>query len=332
MLNHEEELHWKQYPGYLGFETDGKFVFAIHADWPAYPCAPNGAHSLIDLAQYPFGTEFIQLDDIDRSLLFHVPSTADGDPWHKDAYHIALWHEDLNWLAEQGYISGASPANEREWRQRQKDLLREHIRELRHKDEHEIPEDDDPLNSLYVQLEDGTYKRVEFPPEEEESDDDTDEEWDFRPFTIVSPGRSIRLTQEGWDRATAELASAFTEYSADDRLGSLVDLGYYDTAIREVGVLLEDRMRSFADNVNGYGQKLVPFVVERIRELRLTPDSYTRSLRGRLRTAIKFVRNEFAHARQDVPKARALALLTHTSLIIDELATLEKRKRKVLEQ
>jgi hypothetical protein len=42
------------YPGYLGYWHRGRYVLAIHADWPAYPGQGTG-DVLYDLCQFPHG-------------------------------------------------------------------------------------------------------------------------------------------------------------------------------------------------------------------------------------------------------------------------------------
>ena len=43
-------------PGWFGWGyggIGGTMILGIHANWPAYPCAPGGGHGLFDLAQFP---------------------------------------------------------------------------------------------------------------------------------------------------------------------------------------------------------------------------------------------------------------------------------------
>src|SRR3954464_4375134 len=91
-------------PGWFGAGyggSSGTFILGIHANWPAYPCTPGGLHGLFDLAQFPEGTLFDPIDDIDRCTLF-VAYKIDSkkpdrpkDPFSVDAYQVAIWHEDL---------------------------------------------------------------------------------------------------------------------------------------------------------------------------------------------------------------------------------------------
>jgi hypothetical protein len=61
-----------EHPGWFGWGyggSHGEMILGIQADWSAYPCAPGGSHGLFDLAQFPEGTRFFPIDDIDRCVL-----------------------------------------------------------------------------------------------------------------------------------------------------------------------------------------------------------------------------------------------------------------------
>jgi hypothetical protein len=77
---------------------------AIHADWPAYPGQGTG-DALYDLCQFPHGTTFRSIDDIDRCVLFVASDQAPhADVWSKNAFHIAVWHSDLIELADEIFV------------------------------------------------------------------------------------------------------------------------------------------------------------------------------------------------------------------------------------
>ncbi|MBB5156873.1 hypothetical protein [Saccharopolyspora phatthalungensis] len=76
---------------------------------------------LFHLAQFPASTRFFPIDDIDLCVLFsayNYDSTKPGrakDPLSPDAFQVAIWHEDLMNLQEQGLISGITPVSELEY-------------------------------------------------------------------------------------------------------------------------------------------------------------------------------------------------------------------------
>jgi hypothetical protein len=88
-----------------------------------------------------------------------------------------------------------------------------------------------------------------------------------------------------------------------------LDAGLYDVAVREVTVHLEHIMRLGCHDSNAYGQKLVDLFIRNIAEKQVFPESRLKVLRLELRTAFKFVRNEFAHKPVDLDRSRGLSLL-----------------------
>ena len=82
----------EKFPGFLGY--DG--IIAIHADWPIYPSGIGWEIALRMMGNFPKGTVFYEIDDIDRcKLLINKPPTQLKDFYHKSHYQIAIWHLDL---------------------------------------------------------------------------------------------------------------------------------------------------------------------------------------------------------------------------------------------
>ena len=55
-----------KFPGFLGYGG----IIAIHADWPTYPGGIGWEIALRELGYFPKGTNFYQIDDIDKCMLF----------------------------------------------------------------------------------------------------------------------------------------------------------------------------------------------------------------------------------------------------------------------
>jgi len=104
----------ENHPGYLGWTSKG--VIAIHADWPAYAVKHGWRYALMTLGQFPGGTSFRVIDDIDQCFLFIVglPDDVD-DKFDERHFHVALWHEDALELSNQGYVSGVSGLTPQQW-------------------------------------------------------------------------------------------------------------------------------------------------------------------------------------------------------------------------
>jgi hypothetical protein len=91
------------------------------------------------------------------------------------------------------------------------------------------------------------------------------------------------------------------------RVQPLIDVGLYDSAVRELGVLIESRIRSLTGST-AYGIRLVDELFKYAARQHV-PNTAAQSLRGELRTAYKFVRNEFAHNVIELPRPRAMSLI-----------------------
>src|SRR5579864_4126301 len=103
----------EEFPGYLGYGN----IIAIHADWPMYPSGIGWEVALKAMGNFPKGTAFYEIDDIDGcKLLINTPPTHLKEPSHHNHYQIALWHEDLIELKEKGCIIGIDEKTEYEFR------------------------------------------------------------------------------------------------------------------------------------------------------------------------------------------------------------------------
>lgn len=310
----DEEDALTQHPGYLGYGgAAGEFIVAIHADWPAYPGPPGGLDALYDLGQFPHGTTFTKLDDIDQCVLFVAADYARGDPWSEAAFHVAIWHRDLLELSASGLVSGVVPATEREWELRKRDDLREELRDQFTREG--IVFSGDPLESLGSVIRgEWVPSYAELPPE----DDDDDEFAGWPTHVIFQPGIGITITELGWRHLEQALQRQPATAPALRRAHALLDLEYHDTAVREAAVALESRLRA-ATKSDKYGQTLVDEYLRQLGSRRRLSNAESKVLRVRLRTAFKFIRNEFAHELVTIPRDRALALLARLSVLIEDV-------------
>lgn len=105
-----------EHPGNLG-PARGTLLSVHHADWPAYPEGDDFSTPLLQLTAFPPHTEFIVVDDIDRSLLLiaDVRCGAPDKPFDPRNFHIAIWHEDLIELHNRGFVTGVECITERQW-------------------------------------------------------------------------------------------------------------------------------------------------------------------------------------------------------------------------
>lgn len=301
--------------GILGYFHRGAFVIAIHADWPTYPGQGPG-YVLYDLGQFPHGTEFSPIDDIDKCVLF----VASGRPphvneWSDDAFHVAAWHSDLIDLANDYLIDGIVTAQQIASRKVAREVTEAEIRRDIEAAGGSIELDEQ--GESYVMLGESKYPLSDYHNELIEQDDLLEEfrSWGWPDFLFVGPSRRIGPTQQGW----AELEDLLVRESSlphFERLRTLADLGFYDTAIRDAGVLLECSLRKVTESEQ-FGLQLVNSYLKKLDDAGRWKSTYLRRLRNDLRTAFKFIRNEFAHRIVDVPPDRALAVLARLTALIE---------------
>jgi hypothetical protein len=122
---------------------------------------------------------------------------------------------------------------------------------------------------------------------------------------------AIMITSTGWEAVTRELAEHFELPDSMPDLRKLLDNELYDHAIREVGIAVEEELRSLVGNDDGFGQRLVGEFVRHLDEELFTYNTILKIYRLRLRTFFKFVRNPHAHHKITLTRPQTLALTAH---------------------
>ncbi|MFF9795340.1 hypothetical protein [Streptomyces bacillaris] len=305
-------------PGYLGYAAsdDRRFIVAMHADWPVYPCPPGDGHALFDLAQFPEGVEFVPVDDIDRCLLFEARGYGERNPQERDGYYVACWHEDLMPLADAGLIAGMRFVSEREREIARREALRKEIIDAGWNGP------GDPLDNLRATV-DGQEVPISFSPLDTYDGDEADDGYIAdRGWPLILPGDKVVVTAAGWKQVNDTLADTEIQLPPDlSYIPDLINMGLYDTAIRDVAVTLESRLRD-ALGGEAYGQRLAEDFIRDLLDRAEQPTSLAKNYRLRLRTFFKFIRNDYAHHRVELSRPQALALITHVTMILNDIQEL----------
>lgn len=285
-------------PDYLSVIKQGRF--AIHADWPAYPIGEGWQATMIAFASFPRRTAFMVEDDIDRALLFRgIPPGGWGSRSVPDYAYVAAFHEDLLDLAERGSLSGIEPVSEREWERRKRDRMRASIRASGWDREEE-----DPLDHLYAALPDGSRLPVPFTPLGELDDD-------WRRF--VGHDDAVYLTDAAWRELEAVLAGTLKLPPALlERIEAIMTLGLRDTAVRELSVALEAKIREAswtASEQRSWGAALIRAYIAALKAHGwVMPEGLT-FFEADLQRSFAFIRNEYMHRLVDMEAVHARALL-----------------------
>jgi hypothetical protein len=276
----------EDHPGYLGLTSEG--VILIHADWPIYPEEHGPDLALLWLTAFPPHTAFRCIDDIDRCILFQaeVKGSNLSKPFDSRNFHVAIWHADLLPLVEQEFVSGLSAATERRWEELRRSLMPER---------------------MFMVLGDGTRKPVHLP-----SIEDYDDEWSSWPEFAPD---GVFVTNAGRSHATSLLSEGLTLRVFGERVEDMMRSGYFDAAVREACITLEHRMKLWLSS-EGWGDALTEQFIVRLRSRATVPESYLRVLRGELRAAFKFIRNEFMHNFVGIDETQARAILFRLGRVI----------------
>lgn len=313
----------EDFPGLFGVTSRG--VIAIHADWPTYPIEHGWQSAILALGAFPLGTEFQRIDDIDMcSLLLARGYGEYEDPYDERAFHVAIWHEDLLEAQEMGLIEGPERLTRREYEEQRREKLRQEILQADVKSGRESPPGD-PLDHLGY-IKDGEFIRVELPSLESFEEDD---EFPDRSWLGVNPTGLVHLTEAGWS-SLEELwpsVAAIPEV-AKSRVDPILQSSLFDTALRELGVIIESKIREIIGS-KAFGQRLIDEFIDHLYASKLFLNTELKVLRGDLRTAFKFVRNEFAHNVVDLERSRGYALVARLSHALQKVLQVAAHLEKV---
>jgi hypothetical protein len=315
----------------MGFEETGDIpwhvsdgVAWIHADWPAYPMGDTWQAALINFGSFPERAVFVPIDYVDKCVLLHVQGFgAHSDKFDERGFHIAVWDENIKELSSRSFITleGIEFVTHRKYEEFKRDTLRKKILDNIRETEGQTPPDD-PLIHLGYMFE-GKFQPLELPPLESYEDDDSEEGWYLsRAWLRHEPSARILLTDSGVRQLERFWASALKiPEQAEARITPLIANNMYDMAIRELGALLESQMRKVTSS-SAYGVALVDKFMSYLVAVEQHDDWSLKVLRKELRTALKFVRNEFAHNVVDLCQPRANALIArmcHVLKLVEEV-------------
>lgn len=301
------------YPGELGF-VSGSVWEAIHADWPAYPGDRSWESALLRLGDFPFGTEFRCIDVIDQVVLFMAAvGIRETDVFSDKHMHVAVRLEELLKLDEKGLVSGVE--------------LETEISSSRiHRKRTLGPDLWDTVASgqvLYTQLRDGRM----IPLDESEDDEYWDDSSLRGPERVAMyHGTVVKLTSAALSEVE-RLAKIDLEIpsSLQARLGVMLNAELFDSAIRDLGVALETRMRVIT-GTNDYGARLIEQYIEALMVSGKYLPARLKTLRQELRSVFKFVRNEFAHHLIDLEPSRGYALASRLCWHVTDVELVIQRR------
>lgn len=289
-------------------EEFSKGGISIHAIWEIYPTEQGWEEALGSFGQFPQDSIFTLKSDIDRCFLFQLDfSKIKGSFAKKCVFYVSVWHEDVIKLLDAGYVTGASKITEREQMRRQNEYLKQFFVS--------------PDGYVYTKpTEDGTQRRTKFADLENdlENYDDDDETW-----AVISESGLV-VTEAGF-KALRELMGRDRENLQSDilsRVIPIVDIGLYDTAIREACLILENRLRELTSS-DLYVENLVKHFISKLKESGQYFFADMKVIDGQLRSVFKFVRNDYMHNLKTITEEQCYAILGRLSVILRNLEDIE---------
>lgn len=287
------------HPGFLGLMSDG--IIAIHADWPAYPMKIGYKNALLTLGQFPEGTVFHQIDDIDRCLLLFVGDpTKVTDPTSDNYLQVAIWHEDLLDLEENGCATGIVGLTEYEWELERYEAIRPYL----------VIRDGKPHSCAMLN---GKLHFFHNPPPEEEDYEDSIY------FAKIS-NSGLQLTDKGYKVLSESLYEHREEIDNDivALISPLIQIGKYDSAVRDTCILIERELKMLTQ-LNSQGFQLINKFIGDL----LKSDDYIsaglKTFKVELKAAFKFIRNDYAHNLIEINEDQCYATILRLSAIYSAL-------------
>jgi len=267
---------FEDFPGFLGYGS----IISIHANWPIYPGGIGWKIGLRNLGNFPVKTTFFEVDDIDGCMLFLNSNPTSNI---KNSLNVALWHEDLIELQINGYIDGVKPVTQYHWELNKFENLKKQF------GKHLLI---DKKGNIILHVEfNGKIKKTVYEKPKNYDDEDLPT---YTSFVIVP--KSIKLTEKGLKKLHEINQEITFNNELENHIRPFLDIGKFDTVIREASLLIETKIKQFHNKENLYGFNLITFHIQQV--IKANGNMNTAAIKcyeGELKTAFAFVRNDFAH-------------------------------------
>jgi hypothetical protein len=279
-----------------------------------YPAEHGPETALMTLGQYPEGTAFRVIDDIDQCLLLFVGDPRNlTDPFDPKHLHVALWHEDVYALYRAGNVGSLlGRSASQAMRAREDNLLDLARRNSR-------PWMCASIEQIAAELEaERAAARASEDPENFFAMDWIEQEQARVDAVLMMHVDGIRVTPTGFAALRALLLSRVADMhpAIRERVQALVAIHRWDTAVREACVLLETRIKTTTQS-QLYGARLIEQFTAELAPRIIA--AQLKVLRAELRTAFRFIRNDFMHNTRVLQEDQCIAILMRLSEVFNWL-------------
>jgi hypothetical protein len=296
----------QQHPGFLGYGNYGGYIL-LHVDWPVYPSGIGWEQALYDLCQFPRGSVFFELENTGSYSLFSLGDYSEKmDPFDENLLHAAFFHKSLIELADKGLVSGVYAITNHEKELRDYESLKEELSQY-------------PEGTTFGVLDSaGAFIPLDLTPPLEDPDE-------MYPSVAVLEDSGLTVTEKGHSVMHELLKEEKNNIRKDllDYVEPLIEIGYYDTAIREASLQVEIKVKR-AIGSNAYGDALIrQFFAPLLRSNKLVK-SQLKIARTELRAIFKFIRNEYMHNFKVIDIDQSYVILLRISKALDRIEPIIK--------
>lgn len=306
---------------------------------PVFPLGEGAETALRSIANYPINTELYEIETIGSIVSFFSnfkPSGNKKDIWDKKLLHTAIFVEDLIELEKNGFIIGVKPITKFKY-----DL---NLYSALKKSGCEVTNDGDLI--FYVDIPNLGFQKYIHPkpiienyvsnylsePWDEKYRYELINEYETGDKLCIEIDNFIQLTEKGYSRIKEIAREYILKKEIETLVEPLIKIGYLDTAVREVAVLLESKLKQF-HNCNKFGENLIDFHIDEcIKANDGINNAGLKVYRQELRTMNRFVRNEFMHNKFSITEDNLRFLLMRQDDVFDMMEQAFEKLKTVYNQ
>jgi hypothetical protein len=289
------------HPGFMWYGGRGTSTIfeVLHADWPVYPAGHGWELALQSLSLFPPDIRFVELSEIDQCFLLIARGAGKNftqqngdDLFHEKWFHVAVWRKDLTELHRRGFLTDTS-------------LITEYKAALSYYNKYK---------NMGIEV-NGEFRSLNLRcPQPSDFEDN-------RPSVLVISPKGLMLSPEAYTAALSLARPVEHLYPAiAERVGPVLKIPLYDTAVREASLILETTLRHSTGKTDTYGDVLVDDYYRYLLSLSGGKSTaFFKTLRSELKTLFKFVRNDFAHRLKDITEIQCRSLLDRISQALEAM-------------
>ncbi|WP_291121906.1 hypothetical protein [Empedobacter sp. UBA7620] len=288
----------------------------VSDDVAIFPSGEGSEIALISLANYPYDTDFIEIETIGVIISFLSMKNNKRkikEPWKSRDYHLSFYVDDLIELYELEFIEGIKPITEFKYELNSFNCMVSQGYPLNvdgNIDVYFLNDSGERIDHIIEMPK--IEKYVENYLGEEWNEDDREElikMYEDQNTPFIEYTSSLKLTEKGYRKYLDLTQDFFIPKQIDTIIKPLIKIGYYDSAVREIAVLFEHMIKDFHKSDLIGSQLIEMHIRECIKANKGNNNAGIKVYRQELKAANSYIRNEFMHNVMNVEKANYNAIL-----------------------